>query len=85
MKVFFECELVAKIPVTFTARDSGDLVSYTELYFVNEDDEGKKQMLKFNSKGFDEVELGDVNIEVDVDPTGKQKPKLTSVTKVRSK
>lgn len=80
MKVFYECELVAIIPVEFTS-GVGETVSYNELYFVNEEDSGSKQMLKFNSKmGVATLAVpSKVLVEVDFDSTGKSKPKLLSV------
>jgi len=80
MIIKFNSELVAIIPVAFENVE-GETVSYNELFLVNENDEGRKEMLKFNSK-LDISKLStpkNVDIEVDIDNTGERKPKLLSI------
>jgi len=89
MKIKFNCELVAIIPVAFES-SVGETVEYKEVYLVNENDEGRLEMLKFNTKvvldpiAVAELASGNINkvdIEVEVDNNGERKPKLLSLKK----
>lgn len=79
MKVDFAVKLLAVIPKEFTSEE-GEEVSYNEHYFLNVREDGEKEVIKFNSKlNLADHEGGNIAITVDVDPTGRAKPKLIGV------
>lgn len=83
MKVFFDVEVLAVVEKGFTDKE-GLEVSYKEAYFLNETDEGVRTVLKFNSKLSDlsSFESKSAIIEVDVDESGRNKPRLVGIKEV---
>jgi len=80
MKVFYECDLVAFVPKSFED-NTGQTVSYNEAYLLNEDSEGKPEMIILNTKLDLKPLVGHSGqLEVEVDSTGKRKPRLISFT-----
>lgn len=78
MKVFYEVEVLAVVPVSFMAQDTGDLVEYNKVYLLNTDD-NKSDVLVFNTKSesISENSKGLSGIaEIEIDATGSKKPKL---------
>lgn len=81
MKVFYEVEVIAVVPVSFTS-GIGETVEYNEVHLLNVNEDGGASVLKFNSKSPDfSVSLkGKSGVaEIDVDITGKNKPKLLGI------
>jgi len=80
MQVFYEVTLVAFLPKSFEDKE-GVTVSYNECYFVNEDDEGKRDMIILNTKiDLSQLEGSKGHLEVEIDSSGKRKPRLVSFT-----
>jgi len=78
MKVYYDCRLLAVVPKSFTAEE-GDQVSYNEAYFLNLSEDGVKEVVKLNTKQDISPAEGEEGIlEVDVDITGRNKPRLMS-------
>lgn len=78
MKVFYEVRLLAVVPKEFTDNE-GQEVSYNEIYLLNTPEEGNPEVIKLNSKldlHWENLVGNDGVAEIDVDATGKNKPRL---------
>lgn len=77
MKVYYDAKLLAVVPKEFT-NDEGEQVTYKEAYFLNETEEGVREVIKMNTKltDIEKAENEEGMIEVDIDVTGKNKPRL---------
>lgn len=77
MKVYFDdVSILAVIPAKFFD-DQGNEVVYTEVHVLHEDADGRREVIKFTPREFDKANEGrDGVIEVDVDVSGKRKPRL---------
>jgi len=79
MKVFYECELISRVPVKFS-NPEGEEVSYDEFYFENLSEDGERTVAKFNSKITSTAKKGDqVVIGVEVDPSNQKKTRLFEI------
>jgi len=78
MKVYYECTLLSVVPKKFTSEENEE-ISYNEAYFLNESEDGVKEVVKLNTKQDISPAEGEEGIlEVDIDVTGRNKPKLLS-------
>lgn len=81
MKVFYEGTLAAFNKKTFTNRDSGEKVEYTETTLISENEDGSRDVITLtgsSSNKFDEYLDEKVILELDVDPTAKRKTRILS-------
>jgi len=75
MKVFFEVSCLAVKPHKFIG-DDGEDVAYNEITFLNVTDDGR-EVITLNSKQGEPLWVDkDGVIAVEIDPTGKKKPRL---------
>jgi len=77
MKVFFEVNCLAFEPKSFVTNE-GEKVEYNEVHFLNDSADGR-EVIKLNTKqGDKQWEDKEGVLGVEIDPSGKQKPKLIS-------
>jgi len=77
MIVELPAKVLAVIPKNFSDRVSGEPVEYNESWFLTVTEDGVKDVIKFNTKAdLSDKEGANVVIRVEVDASGKQKPKL---------
>jgi len=78
MKVFYEVKVLAVNPTEFENQE-GETISYNEVHFLNINEDGKREVLKMNTKQeFLKYEDKEGVLEVDIDISGKNRPKLVS-------
>jgi len=78
MKVFFDVTCLVFIPRAFKGSEGED-VSYNEVSFLNQTEDGQREVIRLNTKqGSKDWEDKAGVLGVEIDPTGKQKPKLVS-------
>lgn len=78
MKVFFDVEVLAVISKAFTSNEGED-VSYKEVYMLNINEDGSREVFHFNSKAptITSADEGVTGVaEVEVDAQGVKKPRL---------
>jgi len=80
MEVQYLCKLIAVRAVEFKGKE-GQLVEYAECSFLNEDSDGNRSVIQMNTTQdltdhFDQ----EGTLVVEVDPSGKRKPRLVSFT-----
>lgn len=78
MKVFYDCTLFAFNPHKFKD-NNGEDVSYNQAVFLNENEDGSREVIQLNTK----LELKDSLdkkgvLELEIDSQGKQKPRILS-------
>lgn len=77
MRVVYDCRLIAYNSRSFVDKTTGEKVEYAEAYFLNETEEGNREVLAFNTKlNLKGLEDKEGNLVIEVDASGKQKPRL---------
>jgi len=78
MKVFFDVRLIAFVPKKFEDNE-GKTVEYNEAHFLYESEEGERQVVQLNTKSDLSPAIDEDGIlELDIDVSGKRKPRLLS-------
>jgi len=80
MKVFFdECEILTQVQHSFTDKATGEAVEYNQVFIEHANEDESREVLQFNTKLDYSPQLRmKGTIQVDIDPTGKNKPRLIS-------